>query len=141
MSNTDTVSRFRRGLAAVWFVLLGLVLVGVTGVALDTGLVLLVANQLQNASDAGALAGTRLVQTDITEARQAALDIAFENAAAKSPVQIDLNPENVPTGDIVVMKWHRATAFFLWSNALDASENRRSKVWPGWTMFCFLSSS
>ncbi len=113
MRNTDTASRFRRGLAAVWFVLLGLVLVGVTGVALDTGLVLLVANQLQNASDAGALAGTRLVQTDITEARQAALDIAFENDAAKSPVQIDLNPENVPTGDIVVGRYDRS-AGLLW---------------------------
>ena len=112
MRNTDTASRFRRGLATIWFVLLGLVLVGITGTALDTGFVLLVANQLQNAADAGAIEGARLVQTNIGEARQVALDIVFENDAAKSPVQIDLNSGNDVTGDIVVGRYSQSDKTF-----------------------------
>src|SRR5690349_19054629 len=59
--------RNRRGIALIWFAILGMVLVGLAGLALDTGYVMLTGHQLQNAADAAALAGANSVAFDTAQ--------------------------------------------------------------------------
>src|SRR4051812_23075716 len=56
----------RSGIALIWIAILGMVLVGLAGLALDTGYVMLTGHQLQNAADAAALAGANSVSFDTT---------------------------------------------------------------------------
>lgn len=104
--------RVRRGISLIWVALLLIVLVGLTGLGIDTGYVLLTAHQLQNASDAAALAAVRYVREDVQNARDAALSVADSNVAAGQPVLLDENPSNEPGGDIVVGRFDRDAGEF-----------------------------
>jgi len=102
-----------RGIANIWLVVLGLVLIGFVGLACDTGLVLLTANELQRTADASALAAGLRLHNDQTAARDLAVNIAASNTAAGGdPVLLDLNDSNDPAGDIVLGKYDRKTDTF-----------------------------
>jgi len=102
----------RRGLANIWFAIIGVVLVGFLGLSVDVGYVYVVGIQLKNAADAAALAACLQVRSDQTAARLAAVSIASANQAAGEPVELDLNPGNNPDGDIVIGVYDRSTRVF-----------------------------
>ena len=91
-----------RGVALVWTAIVVLVLILFVGLSIDVGKLCLVHHQMQNASDAAALAGANLVRGDRLQARLQAQRIARENAAERKPVLLDLNVSNDPNGDIVI---------------------------------------
>jgi len=98
----------RRGAIIVWVAVLGVVLIGFVGLAMDAGVVLLAGSHLQIAADAGSLAGARLVrEDDLSKPRQAAYDIAHENKATGNLIDLDLNSANGADGDIVIGRFYR----------------------------------
>jgi Flp pilus assembly protein TadG len=97
----------RRGTVLIWVALCLLLLVGFVGLASDTGLVMLAGNELQNASDAAALAGAQFVRSDQDLARQMASDIGLANETANTNVVLALNGGNAADGDIVVGYYDR----------------------------------
>lgn len=103
----------RRGAVVVWVAILGVVLIGFVGLAMDAGVVLLAGTHLQIAADAASLDGARLVKDDLNEARLAAIAIAHENKAllfatkAPGPIRLDPNTGNADTGDIVIGRFYR----------------------------------
>jgi hypothetical protein len=102
----------RRGIALIWTAIFLLLLIGLIGLAIDWGFVALTSHQLQNTADAASLAGARLVRTSPADARQAAINTAIANQAAKSPVQLRDNPANDPAGDIVIGRYDRDSGTF-----------------------------
>jgi len=107
-----SVVHHRRGAILIWIALFLLVLVGFVGLATDTGLVVLSANELQNGADASALAGAQLVRTDQAAARQLAANVGAANNAAQSSVALDLNNGNADGGDIVIGRYDREAGTF-----------------------------
>ncbi len=103
---------FRSGISTIWIALLGIVLIGMTGLGIDAGYAYLVAHQLQNAADAAALAGAAHVRGDPADARQAAMTIAQANEAARAAVLLTDNPENGADGDIVLGIYDRSAREF-----------------------------
>jgi Flp pilus assembly protein TadG len=104
--------RSRRGSIAIFVAIAALVLIGVMGLAIDTGYTLTARAQLQNAADAAALAGAAELatpgQTDYDKVRAAAVTVAARNfvvGCCPTGVVLDSNPKNDPAGDIVVGKW------------------------------------
>jgi len=102
----------RDGIVYVWVVVVLLLLITTIGLALDVGKVILVAHQLQNAADAAALAGARVVKISQTQARQNAMDIALENSVDGQSVQLASNEGNNTDGDIVVGRYDLQTGTF-----------------------------
>ena len=96
----------RRGLLLVWIAILGLVIIGLAGLALDTGYVFVTGHQLQNAADAAALAGAARVKFNTTAAKTDAVNTAATNKAAGANVQLD------STNDILVGSFNRTTHTF-----------------------------
>jgi hypothetical protein len=83
------------------------------GLALDSGRAFLVSTQLQNAADAAALAGGRVVKLDQADARQRAIDMALANTADLDPVQLDRNEDNLAEGDIVIGRYDFVSETFI----------------------------
>lgn len=102
----------RRSAMAIWVGITGLVLVGFSGLALDTAFIKLAGQQLQDAADAAALAGALNVRAGMTDARTAAVQIALANRATKQAVQLSQNIENAPAGDIVIGRYDRTLRTF-----------------------------
>ncbi len=95
--------------------LMMVVFVGFAALAVDMGHLYLVRNELQNASDAGALAGARrLYSEDGTAINEGANAIAYQAATAnqseKTPVDVHWNGDN--TGDVERGHWSFATRTF-----------------------------
>lgn len=107
-----TPRRRDRGIALIWVAITFVVLLGLVGLALDTARVLLTAHELQNAADAAALAGVRLVRTNVEQARLAARTIAAANTAENVSVTVPDNPDNDETGRIVIGRFDRETLTF-----------------------------
>ena len=114
--------RSESGISIIFVAVMAIFLIGIMGLAIDSAFVLSTAQQLQQAADAAALAGARLVQSEIdptdpsnpyTLTRQAAIDVALANVAAKTAVAIDANIANDPNGDIVVGIWDKAGGVFI----------------------------
>jgi Flp pilus assembly protein TadG len=97
----------RAGIALIWIAILGMVLVGLAGLALDTGYVMITGHQLQNAADAAALAGAQIVSFDTNQAITDAVAQAAANKAAGAAVQLDAG-----AGDVVIGTYNRASATF-----------------------------
>lgn len=102
----------RQGIAFIWVILFLLLLILILGLTLDTAKVFLVSHQLQNAADAAALAGVRVIKEDPNISRQIAIDIAFANFADGNNVLLRFNAENLPDGDIVVGRHTMSTSTF-----------------------------
>jgi Flp pilus assembly protein TadG len=109
---TQGSGRRHKGTVIIWVAIFLVLIILLFGLALDTARVLLVAHQLQNAADAAALAGARLVKIDQLGARQQAAAIAFGNYADGKFVQLADNFDNLPDGDIVVGRYDRKTQVF-----------------------------
>lgn len=95
--------------------LLFLVFIGFTAVAIDVGHLFIVRNELQNAADAGALAGGRFLYSDdgmaVNEnSNQIAYQAAMANKSDKTPVDVHWTGGN--TGDVERGHWSFATRTF-----------------------------
>jgi hypothetical protein len=105
----NTKKKTRQGIALVWVSITLIVLLAIVGLMLDWGLVYLVGHQLQNAADSAALAGARYVAWDINpekiNAQNKALEYALKNQASQEPVNLLLNTDNIPEGDIVIGRY------------------------------------
>ncbi|MCX5772835.1 MAG: pilus assembly protein TadG-related protein [Candidatus Hydrogenedentes bacterium] len=116
------------GVAHIWVAIVLPMMVGFVGLAIDMGYETWVGQQLQSCADASALAGAYYVQTNVDEARAAAVRIALLNRAADGPMQLNLNTENAPEGDIVVGRFDRDTMTFnpasLTPNAVQVRAKR-----------------
>ena len=108
----------QRGVAAVVVALLIVILIGVAALAVDIGHLLVVRNELQNAADAGALAGARFLYLpdDVGEyvnenANQIAYDAAIANRSEGSLVEALWAGGN--TGDVERGHWSFTTRTFI----------------------------
>jgi len=100
------------GVANIWAAIILPMMVCFVGMAIDMGYMTWVGQQTQLCADASALAGAYYVQTDVDEARAAAVRIGLLNWAADAPMQLNLNSDNAPEGDIVVGRFDRDTMTF-----------------------------
>ena len=100
--------RGSRGVVSVWVALTIPVMIGVAGLALDTSYVVLTAHELQNASDAAALAGAIQVQTSTSQATADAITYAGKNWAAGATVPL-------AAGDVVIGRYD-STKFSFTAN-------------------------
>ena len=121
----------QRGVVIV-FVALGMfIFLGVTALAVDLGHLLVVRNELQNAADAGALAGARFLYNDDgtlvnVNANQVAYDAATANRSDKIPVEVQWTSGNTP--DIERGHWRFADRTF-WPNASTAPVDLWNVSW------------
>jgi Flp pilus assembly protein TadG len=105
------------------------VLIGITALAVDIGHLLVVRNELQNASDSGALAGTQALYEDPdgaglmepgdqvnTGANQVAYDAAVSNRSEKIPVEV--NQPILNTVDVQRGHWNMSTRTFTQSDEI-----------------------
>jgi len=112
MISQRTTVTARRGAILIWIALFMLVLIGFVGLATDTGLVVLSANELQNGADASALAAAQLLRANQNAARTAAVNVANANMAANSNVVLSPNNGNAADGDIVFGHYDRQERTF-----------------------------
>lgn len=126
--------RERYGVVAVVVAVLIVVLIGFAAFAIDIGHLYVVRGELQNAADAGALAGARVLfakdadgnEIVNTDANQVALDAAIANRSDKTPVEVDLGNGN----DLDVQRghWDPLSNSFVQSDSLDTSFINAVKV-------------
>ncbi|NIS71311.1 MAG: hypothetical protein GTO12_20935 [Proteobacteria bacterium] len=105
----------QRGVSAIVVALVLVLLVGFAALTIDTGHLYVVRNELQNAADAGALAGARyLYNGDGTlinvGSNQIAYDAATANKSEKIPVEVNWTGGN--TGDVQRGHWSFSTRTF-----------------------------
>jgi hypothetical protein len=106
--------RNERGVTLIFVALILIVLLGIAALALDIGHLFVTKNELQNAADAGALAGARnLYNNDGTAVRLDCNDIAREaareNLSEKEAVEVTIIAN---TGDVQRGHWSFATRTF-----------------------------
>jgi Flp pilus assembly protein TadG len=113
-----------RGATFVVVALLIIVLVGVAALAIDIGHLFIVRNELQNAADAGALAGARFLYLyeDVGEyvnegANEIAYDAAIANRSENLPVEVHWSGGN--TGDVQRGHWSFSTRTFKSSDNIE----------------------
>jgi len=120
----------QRGAILVLVAVLATVLIGITALAVDIGHLMVVNNELQNAADAGALAGAQALYEDPdgagsmgpgeeinTQANKIAFDTAILNQSEKIPVEVNkplTNADDVQRGH-----WSFATRTFIPSDSLE----------------------
>lgn len=102
----------RRGIAIIWVCITVVVMLGIVGLALDTGYGVLVGYQLQDGADATALAGAQTVATDQVTARARAVATGTANKAAGTTLAVDANT------DVVLGYFHPNTKVFTATNSL-----------------------
>jgi Flp pilus assembly protein TadG len=103
------------GMAYIWTVFLLLIFILLAGMGFDAARVYVAAHQLQNAADAAALAGARVVKTSSQDdARQQAMDIASLNSVLGQPVLLNANTDNYDpnNGDIIIGIYNRSSKTF-----------------------------
>lgn len=106
----------QRGVTVIVVALLISVFIGVAALAIDIGHLFIVRNELQNAADAGCLAGARFLYyedgTAINEnANQIAHDAAIVNKSERNPVEVLWSGGN--GGDVERGHWSFATKTFI----------------------------
>ena len=104
-----SILRDERGVTAVVVTVVLLLLVGFTALAIDIGHLCVARAELQNAADAGALAGARFLYNDDATVNTGANDIAEAAATANQSegVPVEVNGEDVQRGH-----WCFATSTF-----------------------------
>lgn len=104
----------QRGATAVVVGLVLIVIVGFLALAIDAGYIWVAQNELQNAADAGALAGARFLfnsdGTINTNSNQIGRDAAISNESTNIPVEVNWIGGN--TGDVQRGHWSFATSTF-----------------------------
>lgn len=93
----------RSGVAYIWAAIFLIIFILLAGLGFDAARAFVAAHQLQNAADAAVLAGARIVRVSQPDARQKAMDIAYENFVIGARVHLDENADNADpdNGDIV----------------------------------------
>ena len=104
--------RREHGVAMMWVAVILLLIILIVGLGLDSAKGFLVAHQLQNAADAAALAGARVVKLDPNNARNTAIAVALLNFADGNAVELADNAGNLPNGDVVVGRYDRSIGEF-----------------------------
>jgi Flp pilus assembly protein TadG len=99
-------------MALIWVALVGLVMILFVATAGDMAHLYLAGHQLQNAADAGALAGALNVRTNTTTAHNRAVAVAASNNAYSASVQLAPNLANNAGGDVVIGVWDSGTNAF-----------------------------
>ena len=102
-------NRGKKGIALVWSAIMLIMLLLFMGISIDGARVYLTANQLQNAADAAALAGARMVRVDQNYSRNQAKFIGELNKAMGDFVSLNLNTGNDPCDDIVIGRYSFST--------------------------------
>lgn len=100
------------GIALIWAAVVMLVLVAFVGLAVDFGLMVWTAEQLQIAADGAALAGAQWVREDQDFARDQAQLVGANNKAGGVFVQLDRNEANAADGDIILGRYDRDNGTF-----------------------------
>lgn len=127
-----------RGIALVYLAILLVALIAISGLVVDLGYMYVTKSQMQNAADAGALAGVYKIMstanpTDTiqTAAKLAAKDFASRNTAATTPVNLSskLSSDNelAIDNDIAVGFWN-FTTFHRGQTPINAIEVRPKRV-------------
>src|SRR5436190_4346880 len=143
MNRSPTPNRMldprRRGFVYIWVALLGLVLIGFLGLAVDAGYMIHTGNQLQNAAEAAALAAAQELGDGEVAARDKAMQVSPLNSAGGVPINLDRNTSNSPGGDIVVGKFDPQTRLFTPAtqdlNAVKVTARRTSARNGGVSLF------
>jgi len=110
----------QQGVTVIMVSLFILIFIGVAALAIDIGHLSLVKNELQNAADAGCLAGARsLFEADgalvNVNANQVAYDAAVAHQSEGSPVEVLWSGGN--TGDVERGHWSFTTRTFTPNNS------------------------
>jgi hypothetical protein len=111
----------QRGVTAIIVALLMVVLIGFGALAVDMGHLYLVRNELQNASDAGALAGARvLYNEDGTAINPGANEVALQAAIANQSdrTAVDVHWTDGNEGDVQRGHWSFAAKTFTPNDSL-----------------------
>jgi Flp pilus assembly protein TadG len=112
----------RRGAVMVWLAVALILLIGFLGLAMDVSYVVGTLQELQVTADAAALAGAGQLIDDPGNgdpinpydlSRQAAIDIALLNPAAKVPITLERNVANAVGGDVVLGAWDGINHVFV----------------------------
>jgi hypothetical protein len=110
MKNKFLLLKFddQKGVSAVIIAICLVVLIGFIALAIDVGHLMVARNELQNAADAGALAGAAELYTDNgqsvnTNANQVGYDTATANFSEQSPVEVNWTGGNI--GDVQRGHW------------------------------------
>ena len=103
-----TIYKNERGVSAILVTILIIVILGFVALALDTSHLVVARNELQNAADAGALAGARYLYNDegtlVNEgANQIAYNAATANKSEKVAVEVNWTAPN--SGDVLRGHW------------------------------------
>jgi hypothetical protein len=109
--------REQRGVTLILIALLILIFIGVAALAIDIGHLFVVRNELQNAADAGCLAGARFLYSGdgmaVNEnANQIAYQAAVANKSERNPVEVHWGSGD-NEGDIERGHWCFATRTFM----------------------------
>lgn len=121
LSEFFRIIRNRQGIVAVIIATSAIFLAGLAAFAIDLGHLFVVRNELQNAADAGALAGARFLYDSNGTAVNAnanltAYNAAIANRSEKVPVEVHWSGGNV--GDIQRGHWSFATRTFTPNDSL-----------------------
>jgi hypothetical protein len=113
----------QRGISAVFIAVCLVMLIGFVALAIDVGHLAVARNELQNAADAGALAGARYLynndgQSINPNANQIGYDAAVANISEQVPVEVNWPGGN--TGDVQRGHWSFATRTFTPNASLNA---------------------
>ena len=92
----------RRGMATIWFVIVGVALAGLFALALDTAHYYLAFHQLQVAADSSALAALDYLPDNQPKSRTQAVNIANRHLCDSKSVVLLSNDGNGAGGDIVL---------------------------------------
>ncbi|OGQ80761.1 MAG: hypothetical protein A2289_16080 [Deltaproteobacteria bacterium RIFOXYA12_FULL_58_15] len=108
---TNMGRRQDRGASAILVAFMLVALGAMVSLALNVGHLMLVRGQLQNAADAGALAGAMSLRTgenallSLDQARLSAQEFTQRHRTDVQQVSANLNSTNDPNGDIVLGRW------------------------------------
>ncbi len=113
-------SKSRRGIALAWTAIVLFVMVGIVGLSIDWGKCVWNVHQLQNAADAGALAGAQVVKDHSADPVMRTHEVALANWADRLPVFLRTAAQGPtpftgddPDIDIYVGRWVRYNRTFI----------------------------
>jgi hypothetical protein len=109
-----------RGIALAWTAIVITAVLLLVGLSIDTAKLCYNVHQMQNATDAAALAGARIVKTSSPDdTRQFTHDLAFANKAEQLDVFLRMDPQPEPftadenSYDILIGRWVRYNRTFI----------------------------
>lgn len=120
-----SILKSNRGVTAIVVGISIVVLVGFAALAIDIGHLYVARNELQNAADAGALAGAAVLYNDSgTGVNENANQVAYEAATANKSekVPVDVNWRDGNEGDVQRGHWSFATRTFTANASLEPVE-------------------